>query len=73
MLLTFPLITISAFSLITCWSTHFEYEFVFSVTSNSMPLFLRATALWVVRLARSFSVVVALSLHKRSHSAEVGA
>jgi len=47
MLLTFPLITISAFSLIYLLvNRHFEYEFVFSVTSNSMPLFLRATALW---------------------------
>lgn len=47
MLLTFPLITISALSLIYLLVTgHYEVEFVASVTSSSMPLYLRVTALW---------------------------
>jgi len=47
MLLTFPLITISALSLIYLLVTgRFEYEFVSSVTSRSMPVYLRITALW---------------------------
>lgn len=47
MLLTFPLITLSALSLIILLINHnYEVEFVASVTSNSMPLYLRITALW---------------------------
>jgi cytochrome c-type biogenesis protein CcmF len=47
MLLTFPLITISAFSLMYLLAQGaYELEFVASVTSNSMPLYLRLTALW---------------------------
>ena len=47
MLLTFPLITLSALSLIYLLVYgHYEVEFVASVTSNSMPLYLRVTALW---------------------------
>ncbi len=47
MLLTFPLITVSALSLIYLLvNGHYEVEFVASVTSNSMPLYLRVTALW---------------------------
>ena len=47
MLLTFPLITVSALCLITLLLTgRYEYEFVASVTSSSMPLYLRITALW---------------------------
>ena len=47
MLLTFPLITISALSLIYLLVTgRFEYEFVSSVTSRSMPVYLRITSLW---------------------------
>jgi cytochrome c-type biogenesis protein CcmF len=47
MLLTFPLITLSALSLIILLVNHnYEVEFVASVTSNSMPLYLRITALW---------------------------
>jgi len=47
MLLTFPLLTISAISLINLLvSGNFEYEFVYSVTSSSMPLHLRITAFW---------------------------
>jgi cytochrome c-type biogenesis protein CcmF len=47
MLLTFPLITISALSLVYMLSTgHFELEYVSSVTSSSMPMYLRITALW---------------------------
>jgi cytochrome c-type biogenesis protein CcmF len=47
MLLTFPLITISALSLVYLLSTgHFELEYVSSVTSTSMPMYLRVTALW---------------------------
>lgn len=46
-LLTFPLLTISSFSLIYLLvNGHYEVEFVSSVTSNSMPMYLRVTALW---------------------------
>ncbi len=47
MLLTFPLISISTLSLIYLLVTgRFEYEFVSSVTSRSMPVYLRITSLW---------------------------
>ncbi len=47
MLLTFPLITLAAFSLIYLLvNNHFELEYVSSVTSTSMPMYLRVTALW---------------------------
>lgn len=47
MLLTFPLLTLSALSLIYLLVYgHYEVEYVASVTSNSMPLYLRVTALW---------------------------
>jgi len=47
MLLTFPLLTISAFSIIYLLATqHYEIAYVSSVTSNSMPLYLKITALW---------------------------
>ena len=47
MLLTFPLISISALSLIYMLVTgRFEYEFVSSVSSRSMPVYLRITSLW---------------------------
>ncbi|HSQ25928.1 MAG TPA: heme lyase CcmF/NrfE family subunit [Anaerolineales bacterium] len=46
-LLTFPLLTISSLSLIYLLVTgHYEVEFVSAVTSNSMPIYLRVTALW---------------------------
>lgn len=46
-LLTFPLITVAALSLIYLLVTgHYELEFVASVTSNSMPTYLRITSLW---------------------------
>ncbi|HVN53343.1 MAG TPA: heme lyase CcmF/NrfE family subunit [Anaerolineaceae bacterium] len=47
MLLTFPLITLSALSIILLLLTnHYEVQFVYEVTSNSMPLYLKVTALW---------------------------
>ena len=47
MLLTFPLITVAALSLIYLLvNGHYEVEFVSSVTSSSMPIYLRITALW---------------------------
>ena len=47
MLLTFPLITISALVLVYLLVTgRFEVEYVSSVTSHSMPMYLRITALW---------------------------
>ena len=47
MLLTFPLLSISALSLIALLMTgHYEVSFVYNVTSNTMPIYLRATALW---------------------------
>lgn len=46
-LLTFPLLTITSLSLIYLLVRgHYEVEFVSSVTSNSMPIYLRITALW---------------------------
>lgn len=47
MLLTFPLITISALSLIYLLvNNHFEVAFVYEVTSRSMPTYLKVTAWW---------------------------
>jgi cytochrome c-type biogenesis protein CcmF len=47
MLLTWPLVTLSALSIIYLLVTgHYEIEYVASVTSNSMPTYLRVTALW---------------------------
>jgi len=47
MLLTWPLLTISALSIIYLLVFgHFEVEYVAAVTSKSMPLYLRVTALW---------------------------
>ena len=47
MLLTFPLVTLSVLSLIYLLVTgDYQLEYVSSVTSNSMPVYLRITALW---------------------------
>jgi cytochrome c-type biogenesis protein CcmF len=47
MLLTFPLLTLSALSIIFLLvNGNYEVEYVASVTSNSMPMYLRVTALW---------------------------
>jgi len=47
MLLTFPLLTISALSIIFLLVTnHYEVEYVAHVTSRSMPMYLKVTALW---------------------------
>jgi cytochrome c-type biogenesis protein CcmF len=47
MLLTFPLLTLSALSLTFLLATnHFEVEYVANVTSLSMPVYLKVTALW---------------------------
>ncbi len=47
MLLTFPLLTITALSIIYLLVTgHYEFPFVTEVISNSMPIPLRITALW---------------------------
>jgi cytochrome c-type biogenesis protein CcmF len=47
MLLTFPLITISVLSLVYLLADkRFAVEYVSSVISNTMPLYLRVTALW---------------------------
>lgn len=47
MLLTFPLISISALSLIYLLvNNHFEVSFVYEVTSLSMPTYLKVTAWW---------------------------
>lgn len=47
MLLTWPLLTISALSIIYLLvSGRYEVEYVASVTSNSMPFYLKVTALW---------------------------
>jgi len=47
MLLTFPLITLTALSIIYLLVTgSYEVAYVSEVTSNSMPLYLKVTALW---------------------------
>jgi cytochrome c-type biogenesis protein CcmF len=47
MLLTFPLLTLSALSIIYLLvNGNYEVEFVASVTSDSMPTYLKVTALW---------------------------
>ena len=47
MALTFPLITISAATLIyLIVANRYDVEFVYSVTDRSMPLYLKITALW---------------------------
>ncbi|RME07601.1 MAG: heme lyase CcmF/NrfE family subunit [Anaerolineae bacterium] len=47
MLLTFPLLSVSALSIIYLLVTnHYEVEYVSSVTSRVMPLYLKVTALW---------------------------
>jgi cytochrome c-type biogenesis protein CcmF len=47
MLLTFPLITLSAATLIYLLvNNHFEVSFVYQVTSRSMPTYLKVTAWW---------------------------
>jgi cytochrome c-type biogenesis protein CcmF len=47
MLLTFPLLTLSAAALVYLLVTnHFEVAFVYEVTSRSMPTYLRVTAWW---------------------------
>jgi cytochrome c-type biogenesis protein CcmF len=47
MLLTFPLLTVTALSIVFLLVTaHYEFPFVDEVISNSMPLYLRITALW---------------------------
>ncbi len=47
MLLTFPLVTLAVASLVYLLvSGHFEVQYVYSVTSREMPVYLRITALW---------------------------
>src|SRR3990172_3768059 len=47
MLLTFPLVSLVAFSIITLLVTNrYEVAYVANVTSNSMPFYLKITALW---------------------------
>lgn len=47
MLLTFPLLTLTSLSLIFLLVTRsYEVEYVSAVTSDSMPLYLKITALW---------------------------
>ncbi|HEX7973425.1 MAG TPA: cytochrome c-type biogenesis CcmF C-terminal domain-containing protein [Anaerolineales bacterium] len=47
MLLTWPLLTVTALSLIYLLVTgQYDIQFVYSVTSSSMPFYLRVTSLW---------------------------
>jgi len=47
MLLTFPLITLAVLALAYLLVTgHYELQYVYSVTSNDMPFYLKITALW---------------------------
>jgi cytochrome c-type biogenesis protein CcmF len=46
-LLTFPLLTISALSMILLLvNNNYHVQYVYNTTSNSMPLYLKVTALW---------------------------
>jgi cytochrome c-type biogenesis protein CcmF len=47
MLLTFPLVTLASLTLADLLVTgHYELQYVYSVTSNDMPFYLKVTALW---------------------------
>ncbi len=47
MLLTWPLLTLTALAIIILLTTgQYGVQYVYNVTSNSMPLYLRITALW---------------------------
>ncbi len=47
MLLTWPLLTLSALTLVYLLvNNHYELEYVWAVTNRSMPLYLKITALW---------------------------
>lgn len=47
LLLTFPLLTITAISIITLLvNQNYEVQYVYNVTSSTMPLYLKVTALW---------------------------
>ncbi len=47
MLLTFPLVSVAALSIIYLLVTNsYEVDYVVNVTSNSMPFYLKVTALW---------------------------
>jgi cytochrome c-type biogenesis protein CcmF len=47
MLLTFPLISLATLTLAYLLVTgHYELQYVYSVTSNDMPFYLKLTALW---------------------------
>jgi cytochrome c-type biogenesis protein CcmF len=47
MLLTFPLLSLSALTIIYLLvANHYEVEYVSEVTSRSMPMYLKVTALW---------------------------
>jgi cytochrome c-type biogenesis protein CcmF len=47
MLLTFPLLTLAVLTLVSLLVTgHYELQYIYSVTSNDMPFYLKITALW---------------------------
>jgi len=47
MLLIFPLLTLSALSIVVLLVTgHYEVQYVYNVTSGAMPVYLKITALW---------------------------
>ncbi len=47
MQITFPLITLASFAIILLLVTgQYQVQYVYNVTSNSMPLYLKITALW---------------------------
>ncbi|HPO57949.1 MAG TPA: cytochrome c biogenesis protein CcsA, partial [Anaerolineaceae bacterium] len=47
MLLIFPLLTLSALSIVVLLVTgHYEVQYVYNVTSSAMPVYLKITALW---------------------------
>ncbi len=47
MILTWPLVSLAALSIIALLlNRNYEVQYVYSVTSNSMPFYLKVTALW---------------------------
>ena len=71
MLLTFPLITLSAVTLIYLLvNDHYEVAFVYEVTSRSMPTYLKITSWWGAHRARRRAVRRAGDLSGRLYAGD---
>ena len=74
MLLTWPLLTLTAGILIYLLvNDHYEVQFVYEVTSRSMPTYLKVTAWWG-RTSRviTFLVVAHVSFRVTGHPPQLG-